>query len=120
MDSSVHCRKNAALFDVAHMCGASLRVRNLSTGLSKSRLLRSRQWTLRKTSNLAVICAVLYSQLEVLLQGKDAIEFLETLVVGDIASLKDRTGTLSVFTNEQGGIKDDSVITKVRVAAFLS
>ena len=48
-----------------------------------------------------------------LLQGKDAIEFLETLVVGDIASLKDRTGTLSVFTNEQGGIKDDSVITKV-------
>ena len=47
-----------------------------------------------------------------LLQGKDAIEFLETLIVGDVASLDDRTGTLSVFTNEKGGIIDDSVITK--------
>jgi len=27
MDSSIFCRKNAALFDVAHMCGASFRVR---------------------------------------------------------------------------------------------
>lgn len=27
MDSSIHCRKAAALFDVAHMCGASFRVR---------------------------------------------------------------------------------------------
>lgn len=48
------------------------------------------------------------------LQGKDAISFLETLIVGDIASLEDRTGTLSVFTNEKGGIIDDSVITKAR------
>ena len=43
------------------------------------------------------------------------MEFLESLVVGDVASLKDRTGTLSLFTNEHGGIIDDSVITKVRV-----
>ena len=49
-----------------------------------------------------------------MLQGKDAIPFLETLIVGDIASLEDRTGTLSVFTNEKGGIIDDSVITKAR------
>lgn len=27
MDSSIHCRKAAALFDVAHMCGASFRVK---------------------------------------------------------------------------------------------
>ncbi|DBA76327.1 TPA: hypothetical protein ACH3X1_010039 [Trebouxia sp. C0004] len=70
MDSSIFCRKNAALFDVAHMCGASFR-------------------------------------------GKDAVEFLESLIVGDVASLEDRTGTLSVFTNDKGGIIDDSVITKV-------
>lgn len=38
---------------------------------------------------------------------------LETLIVGDIASLEDRTGTLSVFTNDKGGIIDDSVITRV-------
>ena len=42
------------------------------------------------------------------LQGKDAIAFLESLVVGDIAGLADGTGTLSVFTNEKGGIIDDT------------
>ncbi|GAX85338.1 hypothetical protein CEUSTIGMA_g12755.t1 [Chlamydomonas eustigma] len=47
------------------------------------------------------------------LKGKDAIAFTESLVVGDIASLKDGTGSLSCFTNEKGGIIDDTVITKV-------
>jgi glycine cleavage system aminomethyltransferase T len=47
-------------------------------------------------------------------QGKDAIAFTESLVVGDIAGLKDGTGSLSCFTNEKGGIIDDTVITKVR------
>ena len=46
-------------------------------------------------------------------QGKDAIAFLEKLVVGDIAALKNGTGSLSVFTNEAGGIIDGTVITKV-------
>jgi hypothetical protein len=46
-------------------------------------------------------------------QGKDAVPFLEGLVVGDIKGLKDGTGSLSVFTNEKGGIIDDTVITKV-------
>ena len=49
------------------------------------------------------------------LSGKDAISFLETLVVGDIAALDNGTGTLSVFTNEKGGIIDDTVITKVSI-----
>jgi aminomethyltransferase len=47
-------------------------------------------------------------------QGKDAVQFLESLVTGDIAGLADGTGSLSVFTNERGGIIDDTVITKVR------
>lgn len=47
------------------------------------------------------------------LQGKDTVAFLERLVVGDIQALKDGTGTLSVMTNEHGGIIDDTVITKV-------
>lgn len=29
-------------------------------------------------------------------------------MVGDVAGLQDGTGTLSVFTNEQGGIIDDT------------
>lgn len=46
-------------------------------------------------------------------QGKDAISFLEGLVVGDIAALQNGTGSLSLLTNETGGVIDDSVITKV-------
>ncbi len=46
-------------------------------------------------------------------QGKDAVPFLEKLVVGDVAGIKNGSGSLSVFTNEQGGIIDDTVITKV-------
>ncbi len=38
-------------------------------------------------------------------------------MVGDIAGLADGTGSLSVFTNEQGGIIDDTVVTKVRQAS---
>lgn len=52
-------------------------------------------------------------------QGKDAIKFLEGLVVGDIAGIPDGQGSLSVFTNEQGGIIDDTVITKARSCSCL-
>jgi len=47
------------------------------------------------------------------LKGKDAVKFLESVVVGDIAALADGTGTLSVITNEKGGCIDDTVITKM-------
>ena len=70
MDATTHCRTQASVFDVSHMCGLTLK-------------------------------------------GKDAVPFLEKLVVGDIASLEDGTGSLSVFTNEKGGIIDDTVVTKV-------
>jgi len=35
------------------------------------------------------------------------------LVVGDVAGITPGTGSLSVFTNEKGGIIDDTVVTKV-------
>ena len=41
-------------------------------------------------------------------QGKDTIPFLEGLVVGDVAGIPDGSGSLSVFTNEKGGIIDDT------------
>lgn len=43
--------------------------------------------------------------------GKDRVKFLETIVVGDIASLQDSYGCLSLVTNANGGILDDTVIT---------
>ena len=46
-------------------------------------------------------------------QGKDAVPFLEQLVVGDIQGITNGSGSLSMFTNEQGGIIDDTVVTKV-------
>ena len=44
--------------------------------------------------------------------GSDRIKFLESLVVADIAGLADYTGTLSLFTTEDGGIIDDLIINK--------
>lgn len=46
------------------------------------------------------------------LAGADCVAFLETLVVGDIKGLAPGTSTLTVLTNERGGIIDDSVVTK--------
>lgn len=44
--------------------------------------------------------------------GKDRLDFIESLVVGDIKGLEAGNGRLSVITNEKGGIIDDTVITK--------
>uniref|UniRef100_A0A7M4FCZ4 Aminomethyltransferase n=1 Tax=Crocodylus porosus TaxID=8502 RepID=A0A7M4FCZ4_CROPO len=43
--------------------------------------------------------------------GRDRVKFMESLVVGDIAELKPDQGTLSLFTNEKGGIIDDLIVT---------
>ncbi|GAB4815267.1 hypothetical protein N2152v2_002313 [Parachlorella kessleri] len=47
------------------------------------------------------------------LKGRDAIPFLERLVVSDIAGLANGSSCLSMFTNERGGIIDDTVVTRV-------
>jgi len=43
--------------------------------------------------------------------GKDRIKFFESLVVSDLQVLKSNQGTLTLFTNEQGGIIDDLIVT---------
>lgn len=45
-------------------------------------------------------------------RGKDAIAFVESVTVADVEGLAPGTGTLSLITNEQGGIIDDTMITK--------
>ena len=42
--------------------------------------------------------------------GADAAKFLESVVVGDIGGLESRRGCLSLITNEDGGIIDDTII----------
>jgi aminomethyltransferase len=44
--------------------------------------------------------------------GKDKTKFLESLVVADLEGLPVGNSTLSLFTNENGGIIDDTVINK--------
>ncbi|CAJ0961858.1 unnamed protein product, partial [Mesorhabditis belari] len=44
--------------------------------------------------------------------GKDRVAFIESLTTADVEGLKPNSGTLSVFTNEKGGIKDDLIVTK--------
>jgi len=46
------------------------------------------------------------------LTGKDRIAFLEKVIVADVQNLPSGKSTLSVFTNENGGIIDDTVICK--------
>ncbi|XP_009995256.1 PREDICTED: aminomethyltransferase, mitochondrial [Chaetura pelagica] len=43
--------------------------------------------------------------------GRDRVRFVESLVVGDIAELKLGQGTLTLLTNERGGIVDDLIVT---------
>ena len=49
--------------------------------------------------------------LQLKIHGKDRVRFIERLVVGDIAELGPGRGTLTLLTNENGGIIDDVIIT---------
>ncbi|CAG8433440.1 1780_t:CDS:2 [Diversispora eburnea] len=49
-------------------------------------------------------------QLKIL--GKDRVKFLEMLTVADIEEMHFGTATLSLLTNEKGGIVDDTIISK--------
>lgn len=44
--------------------------------------------------------------------GKDAGEYLESLTTCDLKNMKNGAATLTVFTNDKGGILDDLIITK--------
>jgi len=44
--------------------------------------------------------------------GRDRVEFMESLAVGDVAGLADDHGLLTLFTNDSGGIIDDLIVTR--------
>ena len=86
-ESHIHTRTEASLFDVSHMGQ-----------------LRYPTYFLPK--NMHSHTNIIHS-----ITGKDRVAFLEQLVVADVAGLPLHQARLSVFTNEQGGIKDDTMIT---------
>ncbi|MFN3232416.1 MAG: glycine cleavage system aminomethyltransferase GcvT [Alphaproteobacteria bacterium] len=49
---------------------------------------------------------------QVVLSGDDVIGALERLVPGDIAALKPGRQRYTLFTNEQGGVRDDLMVTR--------
>jgi len=56
---------------------------------------------------------------QVRIHGPDAVKFVESVVVGDIAELKPGSGQLSLITNKNGGIIDDTVITMEENSVFM-
>lgn len=51
--------------------------------------------------------------LQTYVRGKDAVECFESICTADINGLANNSGTLTVFTNSNGGIFDDLIVTKV-------
>jgi aminomethyltransferase len=51
-------------------------------------------------------------------RGKTATQFLEWLTPSSLSSLKPYSSTLTVLLNENGGIIDDSIVTKHATDAF--
>ena len=64
------------------------------------------------TRNHAAIFDVSH-MLQFKLHGRDRVKCLESMVVADIEGLKENQGCLSLFTNAEGGIRDDLIINKL-------
>lgn len=50
---------------------------------------------------------------QVRVYGKDRKDFIENLCVADLKEVKLNSGALTVFTNDKGGIIDDSIVTNM-------
>jgi len=46
------------------------------------------------------------------IHGKDRVAMIESLVTGDIGSVKTNHGTLTLFTTPKGGIIDDCIVNQ--------
>lgn len=51
--------------------------------------------------------------LQTYLRGKDVINCFESICTADVKGLRNGTGTLTVFTNSNGGILDDLIVNRV-------
>jgi len=47
---------------------------------------------------------------QVRIKGRDRVAFMEKLVCADVAGLKSGEASLTLFTNENGGVIDDAII----------
>ncbi|KAG4071687.1 hypothetical protein HA402_011841 [Bradysia odoriphaga] len=96
-----HVANNGKMVDFA---GYLLPVQYANLGIAASHLHTRKHASIFDVSHM----------LQTYVHGKDAIDCFEKLCTADIIGLPDNTGTLTVFTNADGGILDDLIVTKVR------
>ncbi|KAJ8957893.1 hypothetical protein NQ318_001889 [Aromia moschata] len=63
----------------------------------------------RKSASLFDVSHMLQTEI----RGEGCIPYFESLCTADVGGLKDNAASLTVFTNESGGILDDLIVTKV-------
>jgi aminomethyltransferase len=50
--------------------------------------------------------------LQLKVKGEDRVRFFEKLIVSDLENLPENSACLTLYTNDQGGILDDLIVTK--------
>ena len=50
--------------------------------------------------------------LQLKVNGNDRVKFFEKLIVSDLENLPENSASLTLYTNEKGGILDDLIVTK--------
>mmetsp|Transcript_28532 Transcript_28532/g.51629 ORF Transcript_28532/g.51629 Transcript_28532/m.51629 type:complete len:416 (-) Transcript_28532:43-1290(-) len=71
-------------------------------------IIDSTKWTRESASlfDVSHMCSIRWT-------GKDAIDFVERVTTADVHGLETNRGTLSVILNANGGIIDDTMVSKV-------
>ena len=96
--------------DMVSFAGYSLPIMYKGGKAEASGIMNEHLWC-RTPGNASIFDVSHMGQIRV--RGSDRVKFLETLVVGDIQGLGEDDSCLSLLTNENGGIIDDTVITNV-------
>lgn len=80
-------------------------------------------WTLPVQYSASVIQSHLYTRsdasifdvshmLQLQIKGADRVKFFEKLIVADLENLPENSSSLTLYTNDRGGILDDLIVTK--------
>ncbi|KAI9598911.1 hypothetical protein BDF19DRAFT_429513 [Syncephalis fuscata] len=95
--------------EMVEFAGWSMPVKYTSLSVLKSHLHT------RENASLFDVSHMLQSRLT----GKDRVKFFERLVVADLQALPEGHGTLSVYTDEDGGIIDDLIVTNENNSLYI-
>lgn len=89
---------------IVNFGGYALPVQYADQGISASHLHTRKYASIFDVSHM----------LQTYIRGKDAVECMESVCTADIRGAANGSGSLTVFTNDQGCILDDLIVTKVQ------